>query len=199
LTLLATVADDARTDQGGFAMKGSCLLLAALLSMAAPLAFAAPQDPARVDGSQAADPAAVFARPARAQRASLLPGTSAPRQDSTLGQLVQKSGLLSGDASHRIEPLSPERYRQAYGNADVRSRLGRTYAIGNPDRSGSGSWLQQLLSPQDRQAGQQDLTLQQGMRTAQDAMDEMGRQLMPALRDIKRDFDSGLDRASNAK
>jgi hypothetical protein len=172
-------------------MQGMSLPLAVLLSLAAPVGIAAAQDPARVDGSQVADPAAVFARPARPQPSSGLTRTLAPRQDSMLGQ------LFSSETPHGIAPLSPESYRQAYGNADVRSRLGRTYSSGLSGTSGSGNWLQQLMAPGDGRQQGQDLSLQQGMRTAQDAMDEMGRQLMPALRDLKREFDSGLQRASS--
>lgn len=175
-------------------MQGDCLLLAALLSLAAPIAVAAPQDPARVDGSSTADPAAVFPQAARTQRASGLSQAMAPRTGSTLDRILPHAGRQSGQAWQGIAPLTPGRYRQAYGNADVRARLGRTYAVGSSNPT--ASWLQQLLSPQDGRS-QQDLTLQQGVRTAQDAMDEMGRQLLPALRDIKREFDDGLDRASS--
>ena len=52
------------------------------------------------------------------------------------------------------------------------------------------------MAPHGDQPGR-NLDLQQGMRTAQDTMDAMGRQLMPALRDLKRNFDAGLERASD--
>ena len=165
-------------------MQGMLLPLAVVLSLVAPVAIAAPQDPARVDGPQPADPAAVFSQPA------------SPARHAASIRTMQPSGLLSGDAWHRIAPLSPDRYRQAYGNADVRSRLGRTYSSGASDPSGPGGWLRQLMAPHGDQPGR-DLDLQQGMRTAQDTMDAMGRQLMPALRDLKRDFDAGLERASD--
>ena len=165
-------------------MQGMLLPLAVVLSLAAPVAIAAPQDPARVDGPQPADRAAVFAQPA------------SPARHAASVRTMQPPGLLSGDAWHRIAPLSPDRYRQAYGDADVRSRLGRTYYSGASHPSGSGDWLRQLMAPRVGQPGQ-NLKLQQGMQTAQDAMDAMGRQLMPALRDLKRDFDAGLERASD--
>lgn len=151
-------------------MKSGCLPLSVLLALAAPMACAAPQDPARVDGSQVADPAAVFAGPAPAP-ASMEPGR----------------GWNGG-----IPPLTPERYRQAYGSSDIRARLGRTYSSGVSNEPG---WLQPLLSTQNGQPAQGD-TLRQGMQTAQDAMDAMGRQLLPALQDLKHDFDAGVERAS---
>lgn len=161
-------------------MQGMLLPLAVVLSLAAPVAISAPQDPARVDGPQPADPAAVFSQPA-----------SPPRHAASV-----RTMQLSGDAWHRIAPLSPDRYRQIYGDADARWRLGRTYSSGASDPSGSGGWLRQLMAPRGGQPGR-DLDLQQGMRTAQDAMDAMGRHLVPALRDLKRDFDAGLERASD--
>ena len=55
-------------------------------------------------------------------------------------------------------------------------------------------WLGGLPSPGSASTGR-DLRLQQGMRAAQDAMDAMGRQLMPALQDLQRGFDEGLQQA----
>lgn len=150
-------------------MRSGSLSLSVLLALAAPMAGAAPQDPARVDGSQVADPAAVFASPAPAR--------------------VELARTRDGG----IPPLTLERYRQAYGSSDIRARLGRTYATGSA--SNGSDWLQQLLSTQNGM-GAQDATLRQGMQTAHEAMDAMGRQLLPALRDLKRDFDTGVERAS---
>jgi hypothetical protein len=147
------------------------------LALACGAAFAAPQDPARVDGTQARDPAAVFAAP---------PPRTSQRPAS------RGAGLLSGQSWHRIAPLAPDRYRQAYGRSDVRDRLGRTYASSGPE--GQSGWLGGLLSSGDASTGQ-DLRLQQGVRAAQDAMDEMGRQLMPAVQRLQRSFDEGLDQA----
>jgi hypothetical protein len=147
------------------------------LALACATAIAAPQDPARVDGAQARDPAAVFAAPP--PRASQRPAS-------------RGAGLLSGQSWHRIAPLAPDRYRQAYGRADVRDRLGRTHATSGPE--GQAGWLEGLLSSGDASTGQ-DLRLQQGVRAAQDAMDEMGRQLMPALQNLQRGFDEGLEQA----
>ncbi|WP_027081195.1 hypothetical protein [Luteimonas mephitis] len=146
------------------------------LALACAAAVAAPRDPARVDGAQVRDPAAVFAAPARAQ----------PRPAS------HGTGLLSRQPWHRVAPLAPDRYRQAHGRADVRDRPDRTYPAFRPDRQ--SGWLDGLLSSGNAPAGR-DLRLQQGVRAAQDAMDEMGRQLMPALQDLRRGFDEGLEQA----
>jgi hypothetical protein len=147
------------------------------LALACAAASAAPQDPARVEGPQARDPAAVFASP---------PPRTSPRPASP------GAALLPGQPWQRLSPLAPDRYRQAHGRIGVRDRQWRTHASLGPD-SQSG-WLGGLLSPRSASTGR-DLRLQQGMRAAQDAMDEMGRQLMPALQDLQRGFDEGLQQA----
>jgi hypothetical protein len=155
----------------------TALFTTTALALACAAASAAPQDPARVEGPQARDPAAVFASP---------PPRTSPRPASP------GAGLLPGQPWQLLAPLAPDRYRQAHDRIGVRNRQRRTHASLGPD-SQSG-WLGGLLSPRSASTGR-DLRLQQGMRAAQDAMDEMGRQLMPALQDLQRGFDEGLQQA----
>lgn len=149
----------------------AALTTALALALTCSVAVAAPQDPARVDGAHGHDPAAVSA-------------ASPPHEASRDG------GLLSADAWQRIVPRTSDRDRQAH--AAVRSPS--TYPSSASGRQ--SGWLDQLLSPDDA-APRQDMRLQQGVRAAQGAMDEMGRQLMPALRELQRDFDEGLEQAQS--
>lgn len=82
--------------------------------------------------------------------------------------------------------------RPASRGAGLRDWPGRTHASFEPGRR--PGWLDGLLSSGNAPAGQ-DPRLQQGVRAARDAMDEMGRQLKPALEDLQRGFDEGLERA----
>lgn len=138
--------------------------LAPALALTCSIAGAAPQDPARVDGTHGYDPAAVSAAP--------------PADDG---------GLLSADAWQRFRA-------NADGGAGARPR---SKFVDPPSaRDSRSGWLDQLLSPDDT-AADTDLRLQRGVRAAQEAMDGMGRQLMPALRDLQRDFDEGLQQAQS--
>ena len=92
-------------------MQGYCLLLAALLSLAAPIAVAAPQDPARVDGSRPPIPPPSSHDLPGQQRASSLPRALAPRPDSMLDRILPHAdGPANQAARHRAahaRALSP--------------------------------------------------------------------------------------------
>lgn len=142
---------------------------AAALALACSAALAG-QDPARVDGAYDHDPAAV---------------STAPPSHGTM-----RGGLSPADAWQSFGALAPRDGRHAGGGTGVPGRW--EFPHPSSARGGRPGWLDQWLPPADA-----DPRLQRGMRAAQEAMDGMGRQLMPALRDFQRDFDEGLQQAQS--
>jgi hypothetical protein len=107
LTLLAGGVDDAGTDQAGFARRGMLLLLAVALSLAMPVASAAPRDPAR----------------SMDRNVSIRLPCSRNRQ---VQHDTQRRSVPCNCRRYMApdRPLSLDRYHPAYGDAGVRSQPG---------------------------------------------------------------------------
>ena len=161
---------------------------------------AAPQDPARVGATPGDDPAAVFASPApsSAHGSSLASQARAlAPQGGTLDRVMQQaSGALN---KFGMSAPSDDDYRAAYGNANVRERLGRTYNAGGSgnDYGGgqSSSWLGGLLQSGESAVSGADWS--GNAQSLQGTMDGFSRELMPALRNLRDSVSEGLDRAAS--
>lgn len=209
-------------------MKGSSLLPAALLAMAAaiPTAFAAPQDPARIDGGSSVDIADVSATPqissSWTQVPAQPPSPDAAPQQAAPGATAAESPLA--EQWRQLTTRSPQDYEEAYGNANVRARLGRVYSagaetggLGGVGSLGDALSLQGGLQGQDLQALAAQMLSGQGslgsagglnisggnateiMQSLQGVVNDISRQLMPALQDAKRDFDGALNQAASRR
>ncbi|WP_242108641.1 hypothetical protein [Luteimonas aquatica] len=186
-------------------MKGVLLLPAALLAIAA--AHATPQDPARVDGTAGHDPADVFAAPAAPAQRILPRRASAPTSASAATYGVDTAALHRQWRELTTRP--PQDYEAAYGNANIRQRLGRTYAGTGGGVNGNafslqGSQIQalsgRLFSGQNgAMPGLGNLDNADAariMHSLQGTANDIGRQLMPALQDARRELDVELNRAA---
>lgn len=206
-------------------MKGSSLLPAALLAMATaiPTAFAAPQDPARIDGAADVDIADVSATPQISS--SWAEPTQQPPPDTVPQQAAPGAESPLAQQWRELTTRSPQDYEEAYGNANVRARLGRVYSAGAESGGlggigGIGDALSLqggLQGGQDLQAlaarmlsGQNDYGSAEGlnisggnateiMQSLQGVVNDISRQLMPALQDAKRDFDGALNQAASRR
>jgi len=178
----------------------SIAVAACLLAMSG--AHAAPQDPARIDGAQTHDPAAVFSAPAVQPSRS---GSWASKANALVPEggmvdraMQQASGALN---KYGMRQLTDDDYRAAYGNGNIRERLGRTYAGGGSGdlyAGGQGtSWLERMM--QDGGDGIANADWSRNTESLQQTMDEFSRQLMPALRDFRDSVSDGLDRASSKR
>jgi hypothetical protein len=210
-------------------MKGSSLLPAALLAMATaiPTAFAAPQDPARIDGASSVDTADVSATPQISSSSWAEVPAQQPSPDTVPQQVAPGAPAAESPLAEQWRQLttrSPQDYEAAYGNANVRERLGRVYSAGAETNGlgGIGDSLSlqgglQGLQGQDLQAlaarmlsGQNGLGSAEGlnisggnateiMQSLQGVVNDISRQLMPALQDAKRDFDGALNQAASRR
>lgn len=164
---------------------------------------ATPQDPARTDGTSSRDPAAVFAgaaaKPSRANALASKASALMP-EGGTMDRVMQQAGGALNKFGMRS--LTDDDYRAAYGNANVRERLGRTYAGGDANdfdvtgQSGSG-WLDRMM--RGGEGGLADRDWSRNAESLQGTMDDFSRQLMPALRELRDSVSEGLDRANRQR
>lgn len=210
-------------------MKGSSLLPAALLAMATaiPTAFAAPQDPARIDGASSVDTADVSATPQISSSSWAEVPVQQPSPDTVPQQVAPGAPAAESPLAEQWRQLttrSPQDYEAAYGNANVRERLGRVYSAGAETNGlgGIGDSLSlqgglqglqgqdlqalaaQMLSGQNGYGSAEGLNISGGnateiMQSLQGVVNDISRQLMPALQDAKRDFDGALNQAASRR
>lgn len=148
-------------------------IAAFLLLALAPAVSAGPQDPARVDGTSAYDPASSSARPMRSVAPSPSPSpapTMAPARDER--SLAEQWSALT--------TVTPEQYRRAYGDPQILQRFSTSEA---PSASAAAGVPQQEIPGLDPRAMQQ-------------ASDEFARTLKPVLQKLRQDVDTELRRGS---
>lgn len=146
---------------------GGRSMAAFLLLTLAPAVSAGPQDPARVDGTSAYDPASSSAPRMRSIAPS--PAPMPARDDRSLAE--QWSALTT---------VAPEQYQRAYGDAQILQRFSTSEA---PPASTAAGVPQQEIPGLDPRAMQQ-------------ASDEFARTLKPVLQKLRQDVDTELRRGS---
>ena len=185
-------------------MKGLLIVPLAVCCLGS-AAHAAPlQDPANVDAAHAPDPAYISQRRA--------PASSSSGPSSWLSSFLPSSKNSRAPRTANARPrrdegmpsLTSDDYRQAYGTSDIRARLGRVYnAGGTSSATGYGErgmdWVNQLSSNWGSSVGGMSGnmgSLSETTHPIRNAVDDISRQLMPALQDMRNNVQSELDQAS---